>query len=171
MISAALEMTRKATGQALRYKVHGIALSACAALGVLTALLADIGSVNTLADGDNWDLPSSNNESTQESVARIVSQPLWGGEPPVSEAEADEGTDEDEFPEDAWRLIGIVSEGPDRWAIVETLSTKELTDLKAGDMLPDGGTITEIDNGSVFFTRRNNEDVVRLFAERTAAEE
>jgi hypothetical protein len=92
-----------------------------------------------------WSLPSPHADDTDSELATLAARKPWGGSNSFSESETPAPIS------GAWRLVGIVQRGEQRYALVAIGAgpTAKAEYRTLGDTLPDGSKLVQIDVDSV----------------------
>ncbi len=103
---------------------------------------------------DSWILPVVPRSNPAKSVAAIVATNLWGGtvqkaaEAPLIDPE--------------WRFSGVTANGPEKLVMI-TVEGQALQILKAGDQLPGGAKILQINNDHLCLSIKGKKRKLDLF--------
>lgn len=147
---------------ARQYTPHLTALGICVILGTAWGLLRINATAKLPDQADRWELPSIAPPVLTELTADQVAARFWSEQPRApkkKEAEVKK-------PVDQWRFVGTVDQGTLLLAVIETEG--KVRRLKAGDTLPDGGTIVDVSEGALAIDAQGTPQTLRLFVEKTS---
>ncbi len=149
----------------------GLAVIASAGLGVLIALIAVQTSGDSARQNDNWSLPEDQALVLVSSVEGILAEPLFGGDPVVAEPEPEDVATEIDSSGDPWRLLGIVTEGDQRYAVVQNQTLGKLERIVPGDELPGGEHLISVNENSIVYETQEDQTELSLFRDISRTED
>lgn len=137
---------------------------ACITLGILSATLDSTASDSRITAVHNWLLPTLQESTLASDIDTMLREPLFGGEPFVATPEPEEDL-LDAAEGDTWRLIGIVTEGSTKHAIIfnETIGKVETAQL--GQTLPGGEELLAIGSSEIEINDGNENRTFSLFVD------
>ena len=149
---------------ARQFAPHMALIATCSILGVAWGII-EIRTAGTIDDKpETWNLPHA-------TVSQIVTEPVSGiadrflvneALTPIKKKMPDKAKKE---PANLWRFIGTINQGTTLLAAIE-VNGQRVQNLKSGDSLPDGSTVTNITKGILSFEREGASQTVRLFEEK-----
>ena len=149
---------------ARQFTPHMALIATCVILGVAWGIL-EIRAAGTIDDKpETWSLP-------QATVSQIVTAPVNGitdrflvdeARTPIKKKTPDKAK---KGPANLWQFIGTIDQGANFLAAIE-VNGQRVQNLKSGDSLPDGSTVTNITKGILSFEREGASQTVRLFEEK-----
>lgn len=159
-----------ALGFLKRHKIHAGALAVFVILGLASAafeLNSDYAIPNA---SSNWALPTPLPLQMTSSVEKMLETPLFGGTPVFSrELETVEDDSLEAEEEIKWRLVGIISEGIARSALVEVEKDGKIEDVQLGGLLPGGEVLAEVYENSITVKKDNESQNLALFVDTGSA--
>ena len=155
---------RAMTGFASRYAKQLAIIIACGLLGIVFAVVSGQSSTDALNRTDTWTLPQDLPFNLSSSVGDMLVNPIFGGEPIVlAEEEVEEEVQEGEQEVGSWKLVGIISEGPNRTILFKDETSGRLVEARAGEYLPGGEQIISIEENSIELILRDEQFRISLF--------
>jgi hypothetical protein len=150
-------------GQFLRsHFPHLVAAMSAVMLGLGVGYIKVSTSSPKIDLADNWTLPRWAPYQPSLSARELTALELWGKDEGAQES--DEPTPQDVS---AWRFIGVVQDGENRLAVIEVGPDRNLHQLSAGDRLPSGAEILNIDVNGLTYQGDGAELTITLFSTET----
>lgn len=134
---------------------------------ILPTFNSDMNSTTT-DHSDLWVLPHSQSVELTSSVANMLANPLFGGEPVVLKTEE---APEDADPVSNWRLIGIVREGANQKILLIEDGETRLKEAILGDRLPGGEKLISISENTIEIESDDGKAQISLFQNTANSEE
>lgn len=149
-----------------RYRRSVLGVSCCAILGILTASLMPQTPPPSVNDRIDWILPQIEQQPLPSDINTILANPLFGGEPVVSqEAETETLAEEDEKGE-PWRLIGIMTEGNTKHVVILNEISGKSRVARLGETLPGGEELVAVRANEIEIFHNDKSKKISLFVDR-----
>ena len=151
------------------YRAHLGVLAGCALLGAIVASIPSSSVQQDRNTSTDWSLPVDEAPSLVSGIDTMLAKPLFGGKP-VIVAEKKQLEDNSEARED-WRLIGIITEGELRQAVIFNQATEKLENAEVGETLPGGEILTAILENKIEFDGDDTRKSISLFTDTESKED
>jgi len=165
------EFGRNISGIARSHRRSGVAILSATALGVVIAFIAMETGKGNAGRSDQWALPEDHTVTLVSAVDTILAEPLFGGEPVLQTTEEVEEQTDEEWTGDPWRLMGIVTDGDQRYAVVRNETLDKLVQILPGAELPGGERLVDVGENSIVFENETELQELSLFRDQSRTED
>lgn len=151
-----------------KYRISICILSFSIFLAILISFLGANSSLFSDMDNQDWSLPATPEIKLISELNTILASPLFGGKPEIIEVIQE--ADKNEITNEKWQIIGIIEDGPEKFALINDLSNDKIIPISVGDLFPNGEILLEISKNSISVKNKEEVRTLSLFNKKLQKE-
>jgi len=160
MIKTILEYKNNIIHNINIYKFNFIIIFISVFFGIVFSIFGSNDSLYNEKSQKEWILHSQTQIQMLSNVNTILTEPIFGGKPEIIK---DNITTKKEISEGKWKIIGIIQDGQQRFALINDIKKGKITPFEVGDIFPNGEVLLEINVNSISVQNDNKIRVLTLF--------
>lgn len=160
MIKTILQYKNNVTYNMNVYKFNFIIIFISIFFGIIFSVFGVNDSLYNEKSQREWALPSLTQIQMLSNINTILTKPLFGGKPEVIK---EDQITKKETSKGKWKIIGIIQDGQQRFALINDIKKGKITPFEVGDVFPNGEVLLEINVNSISVKNDKKTRVLNLF--------
>tara|TARA_B100000902_G_C26847810_1_gene686628 strand:- start:34 stop:543 length:510 start_codon:yes stop_codon:yes gene_type:complete len=144
-----------------KYRINIFIIFLSVILAIVISLFGANSSLFKETNNQDWSLPNPPEIKLVSELNSILASPLFGGKPEI--VEIIEEVNENENKNGKWKIIGIIEEGEEKFALINDLSNNKIRSVSVGDTFPNGEVLLEILKNSISVKNIKEVRTISLF--------
>ena len=144
-----------------KYRINIFIIFLSIILAILISFFGANSSLYKEISNQDWSLPVSPEIKLISELNSILASPLFGGKPEI--IETIEEISGNEINNGKWKIIGIIEDGEEKFALINDFSDNKVKPVSVGDTFPNGEVLLEISKNSISVKNIKEVRTISLF--------